>query len=295
MTKALRMMNKNRIKIYTRSANIELYRYSQGLIDLPYKRKRMYGTTAEGYLYQIVEEADCDWVINIDEDAFVTENGAIERLMEYMMENDIVCCGMPDGDVLPIRIGNPIVLNPFFNVINLKAIREKYNREEIEMFDYEANKADLIKKLPKELQHGEGLKIGEYEPYYNFFFWLALNFKLMYLDVDEHKDGYTTIVYNQEHKPILLHTWWSREYGKDDVHTPRIKAIIDEAYSAQGKKKPLMFFVKIWRWFENKSQEFALWWDWWTKVGHGRWIIAHARKSPIYYIRRIGERIKNKS
>lgn len=286
------MMDKRRIKIYTRSANIELYRYSQGLIDLPYKRVRLYGTTADGYFYQMLKDKNCDWVINIDEDAFVTDNGAIERLMEYMIENDIVCCGMHDGGVLPIRFCNPIIQNPFFNIINLKAIREKFNREEIEAFDYTANKEELVKLLPKELQDYEGLKYDDYEPYYKFFFWLAKNFKLMYLDVEEHKDGYTTIVYNQNHEQMLLHTWWSREYGKDDLHTPRIKAVIDEAYAAQGKKKPWMGCTLIWRWFENKSQEFALWWDWWTKIGSGRWIIAHAKKSPMYYCKRIVEKIK---
>lgn len=283
-----------KVKIYTRSANIELYRYSQGLIDLPYKRKRLCGTTAEGYIYQIIEEADCDWVINIDEDAFVTDNGAIERLMEYMMENDIVCCGMHDGGVLPIRFCNPIIMNPFFNIINLKAIREKFNREEIEAFDYAVNKKELVALLPKELQDYDGLKYDNYEPYYKFFFWLAKNFKLMYLDVEEHKDGITTIVYNQKHEQMLQHTWWSREFGKDEVHTPRVKAVIDEAYAAQGKKKPRMGCTLIWRWFENKSQEFALWWDWWTKLGRGNWIISHLKKSPWYYCKRIAEITKTK-
>jgi len=283
-----------KVKIYTRSANIELYRYSQGLIDLPYKRVRLYGTTADGYFYQMLEDKECDWVINVDEDAFVTDNGAIERLMEYMMENDIVCCGMHDGGVLPIRFCNPIIQNPFFNIINLKAIREKFNREEIEQFDYAMHKAELVKKLPIELQDYEGLKYDNYEPYYKFFFWLALNFKLMYLEVEEHKDGYTTIAYNQEHKPILLHTWWSREFGHDTVHTPRIKAVIDEAYAAQGKKKPCMFFVAIWRWFEYKSQRLYEWWIWWTRLGHGNYIIRHLKKSPMHYIRRIGDKIKGK-
>lgn len=283
-------MHRKKIKIFTRSANIELYKYSQGLIDLPYKRMRLYGTTADGYFYQMLEDLDCDWAINIDEDAFVTDNHAVECMMEYMMENDIVCCGMHDGGVLPIRFCNPIIQNPFFNILNLKAIREKFNREGVEAFDYAVNKTELVKLLPMDLQDYEGLKFDNYEPYYKFFFWLAKNFKLMYLDVAEHKDGYTTIVYNQNHEQMLLHTWWSREYGKDNLHTSRIKAVIDEAYAVQGKKKPCLFFTKIWRWFENMSQEFALWWEWWTKVGTGRWIIAHAKRSPMYYLRRIKEK-----
>lgn len=285
------MATRDKIKIYTRSANVELYRYSQKLIDLPYKRVRLYGTTADGYFYQMLEDQKCDVAINIDEDAFVMDNVALQSLLDYVIENDIVCCGMHDGGVLPIRFCNPIIQNPFFNIINLKAIREKFNREEIEHFDYAAHKEELKKLLPDYLKDYEGLKYDNYEPYYNFFFWVAKNFKLMYLDVDEHKDGYTTIVYNQEHKPILLHTWWSREYGKDEIHTPRIKAVIDEAYIAQGKKKPCIFFTLIWRWLENKSQEFAAWWDWWTKLGFGNYIIRHIKKSPKHYVRRINESI----
>ena len=287
-------MQKDRIKIYTRSANVELYHYSQRLIDLPYKRGRLYGTTADGYFYQMLADKDCDIAINIDEDAFLLDNTALQSLMDYMIANDIVCCGMHDGGVLPIRFCNPIIQNPFFNILNLKAIREKFNREEIENFDYAAHKAKFIKLLPKELQDYEGLKYDDYEPYYKFFFWMVANFKLMYLDVAEHKDGYTTIVYNQEHKPILLHTWWSRVYGIDEIHTPRIKAVINEAYTTQGKKVPCMFFIKIWRWFEYKSQQLSEWWEWWTKVGAGRWIISHAKKSPAYYCRRIVENFKVK-
>lgn len=285
------MATRDKIKIYTRSANIELYRYSQGLIDLPYKRVRLYGTTADGYFYQMLEDKECDWVVNVDEDAFVMDNVALQSLLDYVIENDIVCCGMHDGGVLPIRFCNPIILNPFFNIINLKTIREKFNREEIEHFDYAAHEEELKMLLPDYLKDYEGLKYADYEPYYHFFFWLAQNFKLMYLEVEEHKDGCTTIVYNQEHKPILLHTWWSREYGKDETHTPRIKAIIDEAYTTQGKKKPFMFLTKIMRWFENKSQEFAIWWDWWTKLGFGNYIIRHLKKSPKHYVRRINEKI----
>ena len=266
---------------------MELYHYSQRLIDLPYPRVRLYGTTADGYLYQMLEDKDCDIAINIDEDAFVVDNAALQELLEYVLANDIVCCGMNDGGADCIRILNPIVQNPFFNIINLKAIREMFNREEIEQFDYEANKAELIMKLPKELQEYDGLKYDNYEPYYHFFLWVALNFKIMYLYVREHEDKYTTIVYNQNNKPILLHTWFSREYGVDEMQTNRIKAIIAEAYDAQDKKVPRLVFIKTWRWFEYKSQRVVIRWKQWTTVGKGRWMYSHLKKSPRYYVRKM--------
>ena len=272
-------MDKKRVKIFTRSANVELYNYSQRLIDLPYKRVRLYGTTADGYFYQMLEDTDCDIAINIDEDAFVVDNSALEELLEHVIENDIVCCGMRDGGIVYIRILNPIVQNPFFNIINLRAIREKFNREAIEAFDYEANKEELIKQLPKELQNYEGLKYDNYEPYYHFFLWMAKNFKIMYLNAEQHQDQYTTILYNQNYKPILYHTWFSRDFGKDEKQTDRIQSIIVEAYTAQGMKAPRMPIVKVRRWFENKRQELVIWWKQWTKIGGGRWLYSHLARS----------------
>ena len=98
----------------------------------------------------------------------------------------------------------------------------------------------------------------------------------MYLDVAKHKDGLTTIVYNQLHEPILLHTWYSREYGHDAFHTSRIKAVINEAYAIQGKQYRSVR-ISVWRWFENMSQQLAKYWD----------IVRHLNKSPMHYLRKV--------
>lgn len=282
------------IKIYTRSANILLYRYSQGLISLPYKRVRLYGTTADGYFYQMLEDKECDIAINIDEDAFVVNQQALLSLLDYVMKNHIVCCGMNDGGVLPIRVGHPSIMNPFFNIINLKAIREKFNRTEIENFSFDEHKEELLSKLPLKLRnyHGEKTDDAHYEPYYSFFFWLALNFKIQYLPVQQHSDGYTTILCNQDNQPILYHTWWSRVYGMDIFHTQRINNVIKEAYDIQSIKVPSLSFMKGWRWCEYKSQQLQEWWIWWTRLGFGNWIIRHAKKSPKHYFNAIKRRIK---
>lgn len=269
-------MPDSRIKIYTRSANIELYHYSQKLIDLPYPRVRLCGTSADGYLYQMVQDVDCDFAINIDEDAFVIDNVALESLLRYVITNNIVCCGMRDGGVLSIRNYNPIIQQPFFNIINLKAVREKFNIEEIEQFNYFAYKEELVKLLPVSLQNYEGLKYYNVEPYYNFFFWLANNFKMMSLDVAKHSDGLTTIVYNQLHEPILMHTWYSREYDHDAVHASRIKAVIKEAYAKQGRKVPFSLCTCIRRWFERKTHQFVIY----------RAKIRKIMKSPVRYLKK---------
>ena len=120
-----------RIKIFTRSMNYELYCYSQHLITLPFERIRLTNTTADGYLYKIMEWDDCDIAINIDEDAFVLDEKIILDLVEYVIDNDYANAGMADGCEVSIRRQNPIVTNPFFNVFNLKLIRTKYNKTAI--------------------------------------------------------------------------------------------------------------------------------------------------------------------
>ena len=43
-----------KIKIYTRSMNDVLYHTAMSLCDLPYEKVRLLGTSADGYLYQMV-------------------------------------------------------------------------------------------------------------------------------------------------------------------------------------------------------------------------------------------------
>jgi len=219
-----------RIKIFTRSMNRALYIQSQRLIHLDYPRVRLMHTTGDGYIYEMVRDRFCDIAINVDEDAFMVDEKALMSLVDYIIDNDYVACGMSDGVELPIRLFNPIIINPFFTIINTKKVREKFNLKEIKNFSYLDHKDELIQQLPERLKKDpKTFDIVDYEPYYPFFFWLAHNFKLLYLPVEEHKDGYTTILKNHEDKTILLHTWWSRSYGGDPFHTNRINSIIAEA------------------------------------------------------------------
>ena len=120
-------------KVYTRSINYELYRMSQRCVGLDLTRVRLVNTTADGYFFQMLKDTDCDWAINIDEDAFVVDADAILELLEYMKRNGLVNCGMSDGVL--VRPCNPAITNPFFNILNLSAIREKFNLDEIKAFN----------------------------------------------------------------------------------------------------------------------------------------------------------------
>ncbi|MBR5297908.1 MAG: hypothetical protein IKU29_08620 [Parabacteroides sp.] len=218
------------ICICTRSMNIDLYKQAMNTVDLPYKKKRYRFTTADGYLYDLVK-SEYDYVVNIDEDAFVCNINALKDLIIYFIENGYVNCGMPDGGVSPVRGGNPIVTNPFFNIIDIKKIRERFSLKEIEKIKQISENVQK-QYIPNDIVRLE-YAFKENEPYCSFFIWIALNFKVLYLDADTYKDGYSTVLKNHKGVPFLIHSWYSRMYNRDDFHTKRINDIIS---SCPGKK-----------------------------------------------------------
>ena len=92
-------------------------------------------------------------------------------------------------------------------------------------FSYKEHKDRLIKNFPEnyKLVRQHNWDEESFEPYYPFFLWLAANAKL------------STVCSNQDNKEMLIHTWYSREYGVDDYHTKRIDKVINECYEAQEK------------------------------------------------------------
>ena len=226
-------------KVYTRSINYELYRMSQRCVGLDLPRVRLVNTTADGYFYRMVNDADCDWVINIDEDAFVVDANAILGLLDYMKCNGYVNCGMSDGVL--VRPCNPAITNPFFNILNLKAIREKFDLEVIKSFNYHEYSNEIRSKLPSHLKQmgDDRFAMDQEEPFYNFFFWMALHFPTLYLDAETHHDGISTVLKNHEGNPMLYHSWFSREWRHDPQHTRRIEALYREVCQ-KNQVNPIM-------------------------------------------------------
>lgn len=172
---------------------------------------RLVGTEADEYFYKLVT-LDADWVINLDEDAFVTNPMRIYNLIQYMEDHDYVCAGMPDGGVCHHRFHNPLVQNAFFNIINISAIKKTFCPIEakplIHVKEYET-------QFPEQLmQHAYAF--DNFEPYYPFFFWLLKhNFKMLYLDaIDWSRDETSTVLLDHTNKPFLIHCWYSRVFDE---------------------------------------------------------------------------------
>ena len=59
----------------------------------------------------------------------------------------------------------------------------------------------------------------------------------MYLQAETwQEDGLSTLLYNQDGQPLVLHTWYSRAYNKDPYHTERINRVI--AYACEMQRLP---------------------------------------------------------
>ncbi len=238
-----------RIKIFTRSFSLELYRQAATLFEHIFNipTVRLTDQTADGYFYTMLQDLDCDIAINIDEDAFVVNPQAMLDLVEFVVAHGYANAGCPDGGGGCPRSGNPLITNPFFNVFNLELIRTKFtSKKQIQTFNYETVKSEMIAKFPKEiLQSTYDFDRWDYEPYYPFFFWLAYNFETYYLPSSKHSDGISTILYNHKHEAICYHSWFARFYnmssfvvqfiqkgaGKQKL---RIDNLIREAYAVRG-------------------------------------------------------------
>lgn len=215
-----------------------LYSLSQGFLTAPYPRERLTYTSAEGYLLSLIMDLDADWVINIDEDAFVFDNQALSRLLDFTMERDLMSVGMPDGGVVRIRRHHPAVMNPYFNIFNTKKIREHIKSDFLNQFAPDDPR--ITRFIPRELLRHDWA-LDRFEPYYDFFFNVVASggSSNIYLDAVEHQDGITTQLMNHEGDPFLLHTWYSRELGRDPAQTDRILNVIDEvAMKVSPSSKP---------------------------------------------------------
>ena len=245
-----------RIKIYTRSFDLKLYRLSATLhegIDCV-QVVRLTDRTADGYFYTMLKDEDCDIAINIDEDAFITDPQAVNDLVRLMIEEGYANIGCSDaGSGLP-RSGNPKVTNPFFNILNLRLIRSKFNMTDVRAYT------------------------EDYEPYYPFFLWMADNFKTLYLPAHKHPDGISTILFDLQDRCICMHSWYARFYSMPDfivrriqkdqgMQKARIDALISQAYGIRRMALPefdagdkaAFITNKVIRWMIKVPQRISRW------------------------------------
>lgn len=249
----------NKIKFFTRSFDLKLYRLSntlyQGAVynDEIVPCVRLTDQSADGYFYTMLKDKECDIAINVDEDAFITDLDAVMNLVALMEKEGYANIGYSDGEAATTH-RDKTVTNPFFNILNLKLLRTKFNKPQI------------VRNL------------SDAEPYYAFFRWMASQFKTLYLPCEKYKDGITTVAKDLSGNTICLHTWFSRFYStpsfivkriepSQGMQKKRIDEVIADAYSIRGIRTPIfgpndkfLFLTdKIVRWIIKIPQRIVRW------------------------------------
>lgn len=258
-------LRNKRVKFFTRSFNLKLYRYScglyNGLSDIPIVR--LTDQSADGYFYTMLSDTECDIAINVDEDAFIVNIEAVLELANQVVEKGYANAGCPDGGGFCPRSGNPIVTNPFFNIFNLELIRTKFSKADVKSVHYPDIKKRLIENFPTErLITKYDFDRYEYEPYYPFFFWLAANFNTLYLPSKRHSDGISTILLDNDGNELCMHSWFARFYSMPTIFVKliqsdrgrqkqRIDRLIHEAYSIRNIPLPNFSLFDYLRFFSN--------------------------------------------
>lgn len=194
-----------RIALTTRSCNVLLYSRMEQFIPANIPRIRYMGmnhwSDALTYLEKILT-LDYDYIINVDEDCFVTDWTKIDQLIQLMSKDGFTHYGMPDCITShPLRNNSKYVHNPFFNIFDVKKCFEIINTK-TEVKDHPCEMDECFNGFFQKL----------------FFYGKYLN---MYASI--HSDKITTTT------PFLMHTWYSRTYGNDPYHTKRIDERYNEA------------------------------------------------------------------
>lgn len=243
-------MELNNVAILSTVLNWDLYKKSSQyfpsnmtkyVID---GRNGMHGIHSIYYMMYKFKHISVDWLIMADEDVLFINTEAVNNTIQYMQEHDYIVCGVRDGGCIDIRKFNPYAINTFFSVVNLKRLKEIWNKKEIKenqyIHDNEFLNLDELQNLKKDYDSK-----SLYEPYYCFYFWLKRRGeKILYLDATTplKDDNITTLVLNPRGEEILFHTWYARSYGENAKHTQRIDAVFNTLnYSANKYIEPIIW------------------------------------------------------
>lgn len=210
-----------------------------------------------GYYGQKMFMDFCDkiqenFIINIDTDCFLTNHKGMWEVFDEFVEYGYALCGMPDGGVISHRCHNPLFINPFFSIWDLRQMR-KMNLAAVNDVTAMARFSELLprwvlkknhpiaspqyKRLLTVFEDGlvpYGAANDFFEPYYAIQSAILNNGgKIMYMNADDAPeidgDGACTKLYGLRDEVIALHSWFARSYTDGGEHFDRINKIYEHA------------------------------------------------------------------
>lgn len=222
-------MNKSNIAILTTVINFDLYNITSSYFPTEIKkyvidgRNGMHGIHSLYYMIKKLKGKGIDWLILADEDVVFKKANVVFSIIQKMKDDDIYVSGIRDGGVIKHRQYNPIMVNTFFTIINLKEILKIWNKKEVKRHQY-----ILPDEFKIETSHFYELfdMNSLYEPYYCFFLWLKRNGKkFLYLEAQMLVDSISnSILFMGEE--FAYHTWYARSFNVNKKHTERINNVL---------------------------------------------------------------------
>ena len=220
------------VKVVTFTQEPKLYEISSAMVDLPYQKVsfRNYPSKNVHKVFHELMHIEADWLICIDEDAFVFAPKRIRTLLEYMRAGNFVVCGTPDGGVIEHRTHNPVACNFFFTILNRKFVVETGEKDSTILTSaWDESYRDYT--APFVGAAGKRFSYDYFEPYYGFYFWCCRQrLKILYLDAtawEDEPERCSTLLKDHTGQAFLLHTWYAREYH--GPHQGRIDRAIQYA------------------------------------------------------------------
>lgn len=159
------------------------------------------------------------WAINVDEDCFLADPGAIQRLIATMEAQGYDMAAVQDG-ASNLRTHNPVIFNPYFFIFDVAKVQATPARPDLDAVA-ESHKFSHLVRF-HELPHS----YDGFEPYYPFFIELLTaglrplylnNDALLSLPLSEYDLGRPSVVHGEDGAELAVHSWYSRLWDKPIV------------------------------------------------------------------------------
>lgn len=211
-----------------------------------------YGAAAFRAMFADPRLAEYDYLIYTDEDDFIVDWPALQQTMSAFIEGGYGFAGMPDGGVISHRFHNPIAINPFLALFDLRAVREAlHGVSELDgQFGPDlighwpgglvrAWKGEAHPRVQRVLEEGYlpyGASLDMFEPHYSLWFHLLRRgLRPLCLDARDapemDDDGCCTALLGIDGTVMAYHSWFGRAYGRDRAETMRINKVHQRALS----------------------------------------------------------------
>lgn len=261
------IFDKSKIALLTTVINWDLYKKSSQFFPNGIQKyvingsNGMFGIDSIYFMMEKFKKIDVDWLIMSDEDVLFLNSESIYEVMDYMLINDFILCGVRDGGDIPNRRFSPFVINTFFSIVNLKKLKAIWNKDEVKKNQYilENEFKEDYSKLNEKYD-----EMSLYEPYYCFYFWLRRKGeKILFLKAEApFDDRITTLAFTPKNEKIFYHTWYARSYGINRKHTERIDNVFKLlTFNPNKYEEPLiwkdnLFFIK--RFLRKQKRRFQM-------------------------------------